>query len=128
MTKPELLLKRRHFRLQILLKRTILVVPKPQNMAEVNQEQVQVEEKNAVGFYERLTALPVVSEAINQTGAIYNAVKGHNGLTQYACDTGESVVKRVTATAYTVGTPIAGLAMKVAEPYVGNPGQYFTFI
>ncbi|CAB4026236.1 Hypothetical predicted protein [Paramuricea clavata] len=90
-------------------------------MAEVNQEQVQVEENNAVGFYERLTALPVVSEAINQTGAIYNAVKGHNGLTQYACDTGESVVKRVTATAYTVGTPIAGLAMKVAEPYVGNP-------
>jgi hypothetical protein len=95
-------------------------------MAEGNQEQVQVEENNTGGFYERLTALPVVSEAINQTGAIYNAVKGHNNLTQYACDTGESVVKKVTTTAYSVGTPIAGMALKVAEPYVGNPGLYFT--
>lgn len=94
-------------------------------MTEANQEQVQVEENNGVGFYERLTALPVVSEAISQTGAIYNAVKSRNGLTQYACDTGESVVKRVTETAYNVGTPIAGMALKVAEPYVGNPGLYF---
>jgi hypothetical protein len=93
-------------------------------MAEGNQEQAQVEENNGVGFYERLTALPLVSEAINQTGVIYNAVKGHNGLTQYACDTGESVVKRVTTTAYSVGTPIADMALKVAEPYVGNPGLY----
>ena len=92
-------------------------------MAEVNQEPVQVEENNSAGFYERFTALPVVNEAINQTGAIYNAVKGRNGLTQYACDTGESVVKKVTSTAYNVGSPIAGMALKIAEPYVGNdPG------
>ena len=95
-------------------------------MAEINEEQVPVAENNTPGFYERLTALPVVSEAMNQTGAIYNAVKGRNGLTQYACDTGESVAKRVTTTAYNVGAPIAGIALKVAEPYVGNPGQYFT--
>lgn len=93
-------------------------------MSEINREEVQIEGENTSGFYERFTALPLVNEAITQTEAIYNAVKGHNGLTQYACNTGESVVKQVTKTACSVGTPIADLALKVAEPYVGNPGLY----
>lgn len=95
-------------------------------MTEAIKEEVPVEENNEVGFCERFWALPVVSEAVNQTEAIYNAVKTRNALTQYACDTGESVVKSVTKTAYNVSSPIAGAALKVAEPYVGNPGLYFT--
>ena len=89
--------------------------------------EVKGEEPKPVGFYERLVDLPVVNETLTQTTAIYNTVKNQNSLTQYACSTGENVVKRVADAAYTVGTPIADVALKAAKPLVGDPGIYTVF-
>lgn len=93
-------------------------------MAEVALETVQIDEKIDVGFYERFKSLPLITQALSQTGTIYNKVKESNGLTQYACNAGENVVKTVATKAYNVGTPIAGMALRIAEPYVGNPGLF----
>lgn len=91
--------------------------------SQAHADEVMLDENRTGGFYERLVALPLVTEAMNTTAAVYSSVKNVHPLAQYACDTGESVVKKVTETAYNVGTPIAGMALNVAKPLVGNPGK-----
>ena len=93
-------------------------------MQSDHSDDVQGDETKSAGFYERLVALPVVTEAINQTTAVYNTVKSKHPLAEYACSTGENVVKRVADTAYSVGTPIADVALKAAKPLVGDPGMF----
>lgn len=94
-----------------------------EEVANLNKD-IQMKEDKPRGFFVRLTALPMVTEAMNQTTAVYNAVKNMDPLTQHACNTGESVVKRVTETAFNIGSPVANVALKVAEPFVGNPGKF----
>lgn len=90
---------------------------------QAHTDEVNLDEDKIGGFYERFVALPLITEAISTTAAVYNSVKNVHPLTQYACDTGESVVKKVSETAYNVGTPIAGMALNAAKPLVGNPGK-----
>lgn len=87
--------------------------------------EVQAEENKGGRFYERLVASRVVTQAMNQTAAVYNTVKNKHPVTQYACSTGESVVQRVKKTALNVGAPVTYYAAKVTKPLVGNPSKFF---